>query len=74
VTYVEATFTQRFGQLWDSMQRTYVDVEKASLTSAESGDGWAAAYRDDLLIGVADSPLAGRSSRRAIIAWSMAAA
>ena len=56
VTHIEAAFTQKFGKLWDSMQRTSVNVEKASLGSAKSGEGWAAAYNDDLLVGVADGP------------------
>ena len=56
VTRIEAEFTQDFSKLWETMQRTQVNVESASLSGAQSGDQWAAAFSDKLLVGVADGP------------------
>ena len=67
VTHLSAAFTQDFSKLWTITMCTIMDVKKASLSGAKAGDGWAAAYNDTLLIGVADGPKPAASTSTVLI-------
>ena len=57
VTRVEALATQNFQKFWFHFRRTEMDLARASVNGTvrdESAGNWAAAFSNDLLIGIAD--------------------